>query len=105
MARAVAEAQGVGVAGRAAADVGVLDRVDVDGEAEGVHRPRAGTGAARARRGDRLAAGERAGAVAVARAAADRAVEVGKAHVADPEVQRVEPAEDARQGPRRARGD
>src|SRR5215217_6074290 len=37
------------VAALAAADVGVLDRVDVDGEAVGVHGPRAGAATAGAR--------------------------------------------------------
>ena len=98
---AVAVAPGRRVAALPAPDIGVLSRIQIDREPEGMHRPRAGAAATRARRGHRLPAFERAAEVAVPRAVAAWPVGVGQAHVADRETQLVEPPEHARE---RARG-
>src|SRR4051812_2383643 len=83
-----------GIAALAAADVGILGRVEVDGESVRVHGPVARPPAAGAGRRNRLAALERGRDVAVAWAAAARPVQLGEADVADREAQPVEPLED-----------
>src|SRR5215211_681300 len=90
-----------GISALTAADVGVLDRVEVDCEPIGVHGPRASATTAGARRRDRLAALERGADVAVAGAAASRTVEVAEGHVADRKMQAVELPEHAGERMRR----
>ena len=70
---------GRGVAALAAADVGVLPRVDVDRKPVGMHRPRTRAACHRCRATGRLPAVEGAGDVVVARTAAGRAVDVREA--------------------------
>src|SRR3954447_21971745 len=95
MVGAVAVRSRRGVSALTAADVGILDRVEVDCEPIGVHGPGASATAAGARRRDGLAALERGADVTVAGAAAPRTVEVTDGHVADRKMQPVEPAEHA----------
>src|SRR5207244_2008570 len=87
------------VAALTAADVGILDRVQVDRLTESMLRPRARAASTDARRGHRLPTFEAGADVGVCRAPPYWPVRVGEAHVADREVERVELAED--QGERR----
>src|SRR4051794_30992826 len=83
------------IAAHAAADVRVLDRVEVNREAVGVIGPATGAAAAAARRRDRLPALEGTGGIAI-RGAVLR-VDGGDRHVMDREVDHVEAVEDLRQ--------
>src|SRR3954451_14691153 len=88
------------VAAHAAADVGVLDGVEVNREAVGVIGPATGAAAAAARRRDRLPALDGTGGIAICGAALR--VDGVDRHVMDREVDHVEAVEGLRQRPVRA---
>jgi hypothetical protein len=85
----------VRIPGHAAADVGVLTGVQVDGMPIRVIRPVPRSAATRAGRGHRLSALERGGDVEILRIRGLAEVEIVEAHVADGKAQRVELTKDA----------